>query len=147
MKRHLSLTIAIVMLVTLISATALSQTANSQLLRAHVPFAFHVGSKELPAGEYTITVLNPSSDRKVLQIRSTDGRVSAIVSTMGINVNAPEQSRVVFRRYGTSYYFAQAQVAGESRTLAALKSSAEKTEARMIASHRGPATVTIAAVR
>src|SRR5690349_1359669 len=126
MKRHLSLTFAIVMLVTLLSATARSQFASSRLLRAHVPFAFHVGSKELPAGEYTINVLNPSSDRTVLQIRSTDGRASAMVITVGVNVTAPEESKLVFRCYGASYFFAQAQVAGESRTLAALKSSAEK---------------------
>jgi hypothetical protein len=145
MKRYLSLAIAMTMFVAVVVTTARSQSANSQLMRARIPFAFHVGSRELPAGEYSITVLNPSSDRKVLQIRSADGRFSAITSTLGHKVNTPEQSKLVFRRYGDSYFFAQAQVAGESNTLAALKSNAETKEERMIASHGRPATVSIAA--
>jgi hypothetical protein len=114
-------------------------------MRAHIPFAFNVGSKELPAGEYNITVLNPSSDQKVLQIRSTDGSVSAIVSTVGTKSKSPEQSKVVFHRYGDTYFFAQAQVSGESTALAAFKSKAERIEARTIASRGGSTTVTIVA--
>ena len=145
MKRHLSLAIAILMFVAVWATTAQSQAASPRLMRAHIPFAFNAGSKQLPAGEYTITVLNPSSDQKVLQIRSTDGRVSAIVSTLGTKSKSPEKSKLVFRRYADSYFFAQAQVAGESTALAALKSKAERTEARTIASHGGTTTVTIVA--
>lgn len=145
MKRHLSLAIAIMMLVAVLATGAQAQRASSQLLRANIPFAFNAGSKELPAGEYTITVLNPSSDQKVLQIRSTDGRVSAIVSTLASKTKSTERSRVVFHRYGDTYFFAQAQVSGESTALAAFKSKAERTEARTIASHGGTTTVTIVA--
>ena len=144
MKRHLSLTIAIIMFVAVWATTAQSQAASPRLMRAHIPFAFNVGNKELPAGEYAITVLNPNSDQKVLQIRSTDGSVSAIVSTVGTKSKSPEQSKVVFHRYGDTYFFAQAQVSGESTALAAFKSKAERTEARTIASH-GTTTVTIVA--
>ena len=145
MKRHLSLVIAISMLVAVLATTAQSQAAGPQLMRAHIPFAFHVGNTELPAGEYRITVLNPSSDQKVLQIRSADGRVSAIVNTLGAKVKSFEKSKLAFRRYGDTYFLAQAQVAGESTALAALKSSAERTQARTLASHGGSVTVTIAA--
>ena len=145
MKRHLSLTIAIMMLVAVWATTAQSQAASPRLMRAHIPFAFNVGNKQFPAGVYTITVLNPSSDQKVLQIRSTDGSVSAIVSTVAAKSKSPEQSKVVFHRYGDTYFFAQAQVSGESTALAAFKSKAERTEARTIASHGGSTTVTIIA--
>jgi hypothetical protein len=146
MKRHLSSIIAIIILVAALATTAQSQGTNSRLLRARIPFAFHVGAKELPAGEYRISVLNPSSDRRVLQIRSVDGRVSAITNTVGRQAaNAPANSKLVFHRYGNTYFFAQAEVAGDSTTLAAMKSSAETKEARMIASHGGSVTVTIAA--
>jgi len=145
MKRQLTLAIAAMMFVAVLVTAAQSQNASSRLMRAHIPFAFHAGSKELPAGEYTITVLNPSSDRKVLQIRSADGRASAIVSTLGRKTNTLEQSKVVFHRYGDSYFFAQTQIAGESMALAALKSRAETQEERMIASHGGSVTVSIAA--
>ena len=147
MKRHLSLAIAILVFVAMWATTARSQAASPRIMRAHIPFSFNVGNKELPAGEYIVTVLNPSSDQKVLQIRSTDGRVSAIVSTLGTKSKSPEKSKLVFRRYGDTYFFAQAQVSGESTALAALKSKAERTEARMIASHGGTTTVTVVAER
>jgi len=145
MKRHLSLAITIVMLVAVWATAARSQAAGPQLMRAHIPFAFHVGSKELPAGEYRITVLNPNSDQKVLQIRSVDGRASAIVNTLGTKSKSPDNSKVVFHRYGDTYFFAEAQVAGESTALAALKSKAERTEARTLAGNGSKTTITIVA--
>ena len=148
MKRYFGFTIAIMMFVAVLATAAQAQSNGSPLMHARIPFAFHVGSRELPAGEYNISVLNPSSDRKVLQVRSTDGRVSAMVNTVDQNAKAAEQSKVVFRRYGETYFFAQAQVSGESTSLSALKSSAERTEARMIAKlGRNSSTLTIAAER
>ena len=132
MKRQLTLAITMMMFVGLLATTAQSQSANSGVMRAHVPFAFYIGSKELPAGEYNIAVLNPSSDQKVLQIRSTDRRFSAIVTTLSVKAKSPEKSKVVFHRYGDSYYFAQAHVAGELTTLAAAKSSAEAKQERIV---------------
>jgi len=111
------------------ATAAQAQTASSQMMRAHIPFAFHVGSKELPAGEYRITVLNPNSDHQVLQIRSLDGSTSAIVTTFAAKAKAIENSRLAFHRYGQTYFFAAAQVSGESTTLTTIKSSAERTEA------------------
>lgn len=145
MKRQLSLVIAMMMLVAVLATAAHAQGANSKTMQARIPFAFHVGSKQLPAGEYKLMVLNPSSDQKVLQIRSTDGRVSAIVRTLDVNASATEKSKLVFRRYGDSYFFAQAQVAGELTTLSAVKSNAERTEARMLAQDKRNTTVAILA--
>jgi hypothetical protein len=145
MKKYLALTIASIAFVALLATTAQAQTTGSPIMRAHIPFAFNVGRTELPAGEYNIAVLNPSSDHKVLQIRSTDGRVGAIVNTLGTTAQAPDKSKLVFRCYGEKYFFAQAQVTGESTALTTVKSSVERTEERVVARHRGKATVTIAA--
>ena len=145
MKRYLSLVIAMMMLVAVWATAARSQSPAPRLMRAHIPFAFNVGNKQLPAGEYTLTVLNPSSDQKVLQVRSTDGRISAIVSTLAAKSKSPEQSKLVFHRYGNTYFFAQAQVSGELTALAALKSRAERVEERTIASKGGRTIVTIVA--
>lgn len=143
MKRYLTLTIAIMMFVVVMAITAEAQVFGTQRLRARIPFAFNVGDKSLPAGEYTIVVLNPTSDRKVLHIRSTDGRLSAIVQTNARNTNTPEQAKLVFNRYGDRYFFAQAQMAGDSTTLAAVKSNAERNTEQWIASKAKKATVTI----
>ena len=145
MKRYVTLTIAIMMWVAVAVITAEAQVSGTQPLRARIPFAFNVGAKSLPAGEYIIAVLNPSSDRKALQIRSTDGRVSAIIQTNELNINTPEHAKLVFNRYGDRYFFAQAQMAGDSSTLAALKSNAERNTEQAIASNVRKKTVVIVA--
>ena len=149
MKRHVILSIAMMMLVAVVANTAEGQISGAQRMRARIPFAFNVGAKSLPAGEYSITVLNPTSDRKVLQIRSTNGRLSAIIQTNERNrtteghADTSEQAKLVFNRYGDRYFFAQAQMAGDSVTLAAVKSNAERNTEHAIASKAKKATVTI----
>jgi hypothetical protein len=123
--------------------TAQAQASGSQKMRARIPFAFNVGKTELPAGEYTVTVLNPNSDRKVLQIRSTNGKLSALIQTSELDTNTAEQTKLVFNRYGNRYFFAQAQMAGEATTLAAVRSSVERNEEQAVASKGSKTTIAI----
>jgi len=128
MKRHLNiLTTSLILLFASTTGTH-AQSARTQKVLATIPFAFNVGAQNLPAGRYTITVLNPTSDQKVLQLRSRDGRATAITLTTGVTGNATEGGTVVFRRYGNEYFFAQAQMA-DSTGLAAVKSKAERSHA------------------
>ncbi|MEN3328242.1 MAG: hypothetical protein V7638_3049 [Acidobacteriota bacterium] len=115
-------------LIVIVFAGALAINAHAQTrVTATIPFAFHVGKTTLPAGRYTITVLNPSSDRKILQIRSRDGRSSAVALTMGIIGHASDNAKLVFEHYGDRYVFAQAQMAGDETTLAAVRSNKKKS--------------------
>jgi hypothetical protein len=98
-----------------------AQTSGTQRVIANIPFAFSVGKTTLPAGRYTITVLNPTSDRKTLQIRSVNGRASAIVLTTTSDGNLSDNAKLVFERYGDQYFFAQAQLAGDATSLAAVR--------------------------
>ena len=129
MKRHLKILTTSIILVGALTAGALPQSAQTQALLANIPFAFNVGAKNLPAGRYTITVLNPTSDQRVLQVRSIDGRFTAITLTTAVIGNESKKGKLIFRRYGNQYFFAQAQMAGESTGLAAAKSSAERAQA------------------
>ena len=105
----------------MLAVSAHAQTSSVQRVIANIPFAFNVGKTTLPAGKYTITVLNPTSDRKTLQIRSLNGRSSALVLTMTGNGNLSDNAKLVFERYDDRYYFAQAQMAGDATSLAALR--------------------------
>ena len=145
MKKLITLTIATMMLLAVVASTAEAQVSGSTQLRARIPFAFNVGNKTLPAGDYTVTVVNPNSDRRVLRIRSNDGRLSALIQANDATANEPEATKLVFNRYGDTYYFAQAQVAGDSTALAAVKTSAERYKEREIASKGGKQTVTVIA--
>jgi hypothetical protein len=131
MKKYFNIAIAMIILVG--AFTVHAQTAGSQPVLANIPFDFHVGTKKLPAGKYTVTVINPASDRKVLQIRSSDGRSAAITQTTGIIATASENTKLVFHRYGDQYFFAQAKMAGETMGLAALKSNMERAQKHAVA--------------
>ena len=63
MKKHLNTLMAIIILVGAFAASAQAQANSSQKVLANIPFAFNVGNTNLPAGKYTVTVLNPASDR------------------------------------------------------------------------------------
>jgi hypothetical protein len=126
MKRFFNIPLIIIVFAGVLAINAQAQTK----LIANIPFAFNAGKTTLPAGRYTITVLNPSSDRKILQIRSVNGRSVAVVLTTGIIRNASDKSKVIFERYGDRYVFAQAQMAGDETTLAAVRS---KKKSNMVA--------------
>src|ERR1051325_9292201 len=122
MKRYLSFAVLMLLAMSFAAVSAEAQASAGPIARARIPFAFNVGRTALPAGEYTVTVVNPASDRKVFQIRSSDGRVSALIQTTGATAHAADNAMLVFHRYGDKYFFAQARVAGELTTLTAMKS-------------------------
>jgi hypothetical protein len=121
MRKFFNIPLAIMMLVGILVVGAQAQTSSVQKVNASIPFTFNAGKATLPAGKYTITVLNPSSDRKILQIRSLDGHSSAMVLTTTGNVRASENAKLVFERDGDRYVFAQAQLAGDTTSLAAVR--------------------------
>ena len=144
MKRHLNILLASVMLVGICTASARAQMPSGQTVIANIPFTFYVGGKTLPAGRYTITTLNPTSDRKVLQLRSADGHTTAMVVTIPANGKVSEKSKLAFRRYGDQYFFAHAQLAGEPMTLSALKSRGERAQERAIGRQRSSVLTVVA---
>lgn len=145
MKKYLILAIATMMFLAVVTVTAEAQVFGAKQMQARIPFAFNVGSKTLPAGEYTVKVVNPNADRTVLQIRSKDGRLSALIQTTGIKSDAANNAKLVFNRYGDTYYFAQAQMAGDSTKLAALKTNAQRNKEHELARHASKSTVSILA--
>ena len=123
MKKLFNIPLIVIVFTGVLAINAQAQTK----VIASIPFAFNVGKTMLPAGRYTITVLNPSSDRKILQIRSLNGRSSAVVMTTGIIGHTSDNAKLVFERYGDRYVFAQAQWAGDETTLAAVRSKNKKS--------------------
>src|ERR1044072_1837028 len=118
MKRFFNIALIVIVFA---GVLAINIHAQTQRVTANIPFAFNVGKTTLPAGRDAITVLNPTSDRKVLQIRSLNGRFSAMVQTTTNNGHTSDSAKLVFERDGNRYVFAQAQLAGDETTLAAVK--------------------------
>jgi hypothetical protein len=143
MKRLFHILMMSVALVTLSANAAKAQTNGPERVVAKIPFAFTVGKTSLPAGKYTFSVVNPASDRKVLQIRSVDGHASAMVLTNSVKGIVTENAKLVFERYDDQYFFTQAQMAGEETSFAALWSKSERKQ--MIAKAAKKSVIVISA--
>lgn len=126
MRKFFHIPLTIVVLAGILVVGAQAQTSSARKVIANVPFTFNAGKITLPAGKYTITVINPSSDRKILQIRSLDGRSSAMVLTTDSNATLSDNAKLVFERYGDRYVFAQAQMADASLAAVRSKDRGEK---------------------
>ena len=133
MKRYFNIPLTIIVLTGVLAVSAHAQTSNAQTVIASIPFTFNVGKTTLPAGRYTITVLNRTSDRKILQIRSLNGRSSAMVLTNGVIGNTSDNAKLVFERDGDRYVFSQAQMAGDETSLAAVRTKAERADRNAMA--------------
>jgi len=146
MKKQTYMMITAIMLVTVAGlSTAKGQTSGNPQLIATVPFAFSVGEKTLPAGEYTVRCTNPDSPAKILQLRSKNGHNSALVQTNSVIGKIENNARLVFYRYGDQYFFAQAWLPADSIGMQTPKSRTEK--ARELAREKRTTETVVATAR
>jgi hypothetical protein len=88
--------------------------AQSIKVKANVPFDFAVDKTTLPAGTYYIEEVLPQNST-ALAIRNFDAGISRmLLSTSARSLNASENTRLVFHRYGERYFLAQIWVEGEA---------------------------------
>ena len=132
MKKTAYTMIALLVLVGSMALAAQAQTGGRRMI-ANIPFQFNVGDKTMPAGEYTVTQINPSSDRAVLQLRSKDGRSAAMIQMNEVIGKARESARLVFNCYGNQHYFAQAWTSADASGLEAPKAKAERSVQKELA--------------
>ena len=133
MKKQIYMIATMIMLLTVAGlSTARAQTSGAQQMTANVPFAFNVGEKSFPAGEYTIVCTNTASDRKVLQLRGKDG--SILIQTNSIIGQTNGAAKLVFNRYGDRYYFSQAWLAADNTGMQVSRSRSEKATGNELAS-------------
>lgn len=149
MKKQLSMVVIMVALLTVAGlSTARAQSNINSELKVNIPFEFSVGNHTMPAGEYVVRCTNPASDMKVLQLRSSDGRATALVRTSSVIGKTLASAKLVFNRYGDQYFFAQAWMPADDTGMQASESKAEKRIARELAGvKRSRESVAIAARR
>jgi hypothetical protein len=124
--------IALLVLIGAMAVAAQAQPGGRRMI-ANIPFQFNVGDQTMPAGEYTVTQINPSSDRAVLQLRSKDGRSAAMIQMNEVIGKARESARLVFNCYGNQHYFAQAWTSADASGLEAPKAKAERSTQKELA--------------
>lgn len=125
--------IALMVLVGSMAVAAQAQTASRTQLVASIPFQFNVGDKTLPAGEYAISQVNPSSDHAVLRLRAKDGSRTVMIQMNNVIGKGREGSQLVFNRVDGEYYFSQAWISGDDTGWQASKSKAERSARQELA--------------
>ena len=126
MKKQAYTMIALLVLVGSMAVAAQAQTSGRRQLIANIPFQFNVGTKTLPAGEYSVRQVNPDSDHGVLLLSSKDGNASVMIQVGSVIGKAQESAKLTFHRYGNKYFFAQAWIDGDNTGMQAPKSKAER---------------------
>ena len=103
------------LMMTLALAAASAVAANGQSkqkLIAHVSFDFVVAEKTLRAGEYDVRAVNQAGD--AIAIKSVDGDQVLRLSSPKERSDRQMNAKLVFHRYGNTYFLSQIWMAGES---------------------------------
>jgi preprotein translocase subunit YajC len=151
--KGLTMLVSIVALAFVTALVSNAQTRTRQV-RANVPFDFVVGDRVLAAGNYTVGTISRNSADAV-SVRSSDGRHQTLRLTNAISENAKtKRARLVFHRYGNTYFLTQVWAAGESQGREMSKSKMERSAELELAKNAsnnelaqagGPEIVTIVA--
>ncbi len=102
-RYHLpALFIALGFVLTMHATKAQAQIVGN--LEADIPFQFHAGNVKLPAGKYTIHILE-NTDLTVMEITSVDNSTSALFEVGRTQASsAPAKSELIFNKYGNRYF-------------------------------------------
>jgi len=104
--------------------------AESEILKANIPFDFYVGTQKLPAGEYTVTRL---ADPAVLRIYDGNGHASVSMSTGVYNRAGTPKGLLIFNRYAEQTFLSEVRWREGSVDRQLMQSS---LEARIAKNHR-----------
>jgi hypothetical protein len=120
----LSLLVALAVALTIGARGAKAQIVDG--LEANIPFQFHAGNTDLPAGEYRIHMLDDSS-LTVMEITSADGATSALFQVEDTRTKAtPAKSELIFNKYGDQYFLAKLFEEGSASGSQVLESRDER---------------------
>jgi len=104
-----------------------SAFAQSQPLRANIPFDFYVAGKLLPAGAYTIETAGQGS---AIQLWDRNGNSAFVMTRSHKPNNSTDSNRLVFHRYGTTSFLSGIYWAGFTSGRELARSEMEQQLAR-----------------
>jgi hypothetical protein len=83
---------------------------QSPRMYVDIPFSFVAGGATLPAGAYTVA----TSTSGVIVVKSAEQKAGAIISTVPVqSVGIQPASKLIFRRYGSTYLLSQIWTLGD----------------------------------
>ncbi len=116
-------------LLALLAASAFGQQV--QKLVADIPFEFHYGNAVMPAGHYEVD-LTAINVRGLVSVEcyTCQVRAAALTNNVGGGPNAPTEGRLVFNKYGDTFFLAQVWAPGSVHGSALNKSKTEREISR-----------------
>lgn len=115
MSRYIVRTLLVLcFLVTVGDVATNAQIDSDVTIEADIPNAFVVKDTSLPAGKYTIRVVD-DTNLKVLEIRSVRGDKSVLFETEDTLANeTPRRTELVFDKIGDKYFLSQIWLSGSN---------------------------------
>jgi hypothetical protein len=136
---------ALVLLSLLLPLSAIYAYGQGKTLvrEAKIPFDFSIGDKTFPAGVYSVTRVN--QERIMLRLSSEDGGEAINIVTSPVDAKEyPTTGKLIFRRYGDTYFLTQVWESGEIQGRQLLKSRTERSVERDLTRRgEGPSIVDI----
>jgi hypothetical protein len=120
-----------------VAITAPSFFAQSQHVRATIPFDFYVADRLLPAGAYIIA---PQANSDAIRVYDNRGNSVFVMTTVLRENRAMDYNRLVFHRYGTTSFLTSIYWEGfrSGRDLAT-----SKMETRLAQNANSPTSVAV----
>ena len=117
-----------ILALTILPLLAAAQMTPDQKLVANVPFDFVIGSKTVPAGEWTVQ--RTSSGAPVVTILNFDAKSGHLAKVSLDEARKPaDRCALVFHKYGAQYFLASMKIEG-SRVMYQLPESKAEAELR-----------------
>ena len=104
-------------------ALAGASFAQTDSVKANIPFDFTVSNHVLPAGTYTIK----KDSEQTVQIRNHDKPVAALAVVRQDNKTSSNGGKLVFHKYGDQYFLSEILCDSANMNLALPTSKTEKT--------------------
>ena len=142
MKRQFAKGLTMLMLVIglALASAAVVNGQSGQQVTAQIPFEFNVADQTLRSGQYQLNRANSAGD--VLEIRNAAGKSQTMRLTSPVidNSRQDRKAKLVFHRYGSTYFLSQVWLDGRSTGREFAKSKQERAaehELKKIAQYHG----------
>ena len=91
--------------------STVAATFAQKSLQANIPFAFKVGDKQLPAGNYQFT--RDTNDQSIRVVSQKDSAVTLVLTRLAAGIHTtPQDAHVVFDKMGEQYWLAEIWIPG-----------------------------------
>ena len=109
-KDNVRMIVTLTLFVAVVASSVIAQ--GRPQFRADIPVNFHVAGQTKPSGKYTLD--RPTSTNGMVLVRSLNGGKAVYAISNGKQAKStPENTKLVFRRYGDQYFLAQIWAKGD----------------------------------